>query len=295
MDVTRRLPRGRTARAGLVAAAGAGAALLFVGPCSPFDTRRSAEPVEGMEVIEIEPIVLDCRARTEAAFGDSEAKASAELFGRGFGMSRRAHSTGVVETLTCVSGGADVDDSDAANPVVTVDTSTIELFSRIREDETTTTVETDRLNNLADLGNEVADFIGVNWPRQRVEQFDAALEQTAREHAVNQVQERCGQQAWEVTRAVIADAYQMQADARAEEAGVPAPEVTVEFAGDEPDFGGPYTLDDRFDTPEIDDQGECTIAEGARVADADDEGGGEGGADGEGGPDTTTEPSPPSR
>lgn len=268
-------------RIAMGAGLGAGALIAssYLLQCSGpgIEVERQITPPEDATVVEVEPVRLDCRARTLANFANSQAKVNLKVLGVDAAADRKANVSGQVETLTCVSGnGTTIDDSDPKNVVVTVDAGSVQMWSRIVEDKTKTTFETDKLSDVADIGASFADLIGWNDLKSNYREIDSYLEQAARTSGVNHVQQKCQKVAWPLTREAVREAYTNQVEDKvstSDEGEAEEPNIKVTFVG-EPKFKKAYPMpadfkrlngtERSFDMGEDD---ECKVAPGAYKGD----------------------------
>jgi hypothetical protein len=248
------------------AAVGGLAVALFLGPCSGGVEVEREVTVEEMEVTKLEPIALECRARTVASFAN-QTNLNTKILGVDIANDYKANTDGEAETLTCLdSRGVKVEVHPDDSQTVHIPVEAVTLFTRIVEDKTITTMDYDRV---ADAGRGVwnlLDAIGIGKGiNEDLRTLDAEVRQASLTHAANSVQEACGERTWEITKQVIQDGYRLAAEGQGIDPETV--EISIEPSNERPDFTGPYTQSGKFEYSVAgarEDGGlECRIASGA--------------------------------
>lgn len=240
------------------------AATIIYGLCSgeAVDEEYSAETQE-LAVTKIEPIALDCRARTTAEF-KNQAKLNLKVFGLDVASDYKANTSGVVETLTCLkASGTNVQGPDEeGNQFITIPVSSVRLFSRINEEKTRPDMDFDATADVGRGALSMLDKFGLASVNKELRKKDGDLQQAGRIHAVIEVEEKCSTAAWDITKEVIKEGYKLAAF----EQGINPNTIHVSFdsEGVTPDFQSEYELPEEYtySTNSID---TCKVAENARV------------------------------
>lgn len=198
-------------------------------------------------VISIEPVVLDCRARTVAEVG-AQLQTDLTIMGKavpGTGLNayfrnqdNEPGTKGRVMTLTCLenpSAPTPTSIQGSKHRSLVLNTADIREYSIIDEAESRTSTDNPVLSS---MGEGISKFIrGVSGGRintwdSYTEDLKADITAATRELVINTADTKCGAAAWTATQQIIEAAYHEQ-----------DPNLDISWSGTKPEFTPTYALD----------------------------------------------------
>ena len=253
-SIPRRIIR---SKAGKIAAGATGVAVIAAGLSAKLEGKQIVKPGESKveaEVVKLEPMALDCRARMETKVGVTvrtkyDAALVGELPGSGFVAHQRDSSgdkgtKATYDTLTCLDGKTTTIDVDmkTKKQTVNIDMAGMQLFSRRDAEKSRTVIESPLLSIqgevLSKLGN-IVTFGTFDASESAIAQMKGDTGSLSEQVAENTVEANCANAILPLTKKVVEISYRNQAV----EKGISPTDVTINWLGEDPVFEGPYALD----------------------------------------------------